>query len=458
MPPLFNDRRFYRSLFILAIPIMLQNLINSLVNMLDTIMIGRLGTVEIAAVGLGNQVFFLLNLTLFGICSGGAIFTAQFWGKGDIQGIRKNMGFCITLNLTVAAVFALASALIPGKIIWLYSRDEAVIRAGADYLRILSPSFIPFAISMAFTLTLRSVEKVRLAIIVTVIALSLNGILNYLFIFGSGPVPAMGVKGAALATVVSRLVETSILVTVTYIRRYVPAGSLRELFGYNSFYARQFFRITLPVIINEVLWSLGITMQNVIFARTDTNAIAAFSITAQASQLTWVLFIGLANGVAVLIGKKIGERDEKTARDYASRIVRFAPILAVGSALILYPISLFLPFAFKVTPQTIHTASQMFLILGCSYPFRAFNISMIVGVCRAGGDTVFCMVYDIIVLWLVALPLAAFSAFVLKAPVLIIYICIAFDEPLKVILGLYRFRSGKWLHNVVDKFEGRNGS
>ena len=451
MPPLFDDRQFYRSLFALAIPIMLQNLVNSLVNMLSTIMIGRLGTVEIAAVGLGNQIFFLFNLFLFGICSGGAIFTAQFWGKGDIPGIRKNLGFCMTLNLISAIFFTLVAALFPEKVIGIYSRDEAVIKAGAAYLKTVSPSYIPYAISMAFTLTLRSVEKVRLAIVVTFIALSLNAIMNYLFIFGVGPIPAMGVEGAALATVISRLTETIILVTATYILKYVPAGNLRELFAFNSFYARQFLRVTLPVIINEMLWSLGITVENIIFARTHTDAIAAFNITGTVSQLTWVLFIGLGNGIAVLIGKKIGERDEQTARDYASRIVRFAPLLAFGAAMLLLPISRLLPYVFNVNPQTLKDASQMFIILCFSYPFKAFNMSMIVGICRAGGDTVFCMIYDIAMLWLVAVPLAALASFVLGAPVWGIYICIIAEDPLKALLGLWRFRSGKWLHNVTDR-------
>ena len=157
MLPLFNDRKFYRDLFALAIPIMLQNLVNSLVNMLDTIMIGRLGTVEIAAVGLGNQIFFLYNLLLFGICSGGSVFTAQYWGKGDIQGIRKNLGFTLTLNLFAAAIFTAVVVLIPEKLMAVYSRDIAVIETGTVYLRTISPIFIPFAISLAFTLVLRSV-------------------------------------------------------------------------------------------------------------------------------------------------------------------------------------------------------------------------------------------------------------------------------------------------------------
>ena len=422
----------------------------SLVNTLGIVMVGRLGTVEIAAVGLGNQIFFLYNMFLFGICSGGAIFTAQFWGKGDIPGIRKNLGFCMSLNLICALIFTLGAALIPEKIIGIYTRDEALIRAGAAFLRVFSLVFIPFAISMAFTLTLRSVEKVRLAIVVTVIALSLNGLLNYLFIFGSGPIPALGVEGAAIAAVISRMVEAVLFVGMTYFLKYVPAGSPGELFSFNGCYARQFLRITLPVIIQEVIWALGISGQNVIFARTTTDAIAAFNITAQASQLTWVLFLGMANAVAVLIGKKIGEGDEKTARDYASRIVRFAPILSVGAALILFSLTLLLPVAFNVTPQTLSAASRMFMILACSYPFRAFNLTMIVGVCRAGGDTVFCAIYDIIVMWLVSLPLAALASFVLQAPVWVIYTCIITEEPLKATLGLWRFRSGKWLHNVTD--------
>jgi putative MATE family efflux protein len=450
MIPLFSDKEFYKSLFAIAIPVMLQNLINSLVNMLDTIMIGRLGTVEIAAVGLGNQVFFLYNLTLFGICSGGAIFTAQFWGKKDIRGIRKNMGFCMTLNLIVAVLFTAGAALIPERLIGVYSRDPLVIRAGAVYLKTLSPSLIPFAVNLALVLTLRSVEKLKLAIVSTLIALSMNGLLNYLFIFGAGPIPAMGVQGAALATVISRFVETLILVSVSYVRRYPPAGSLGELFAFTGPYARRFLKITLPVILNEIAWSTGITVQNLIFARTDTNAIAAFNITNTFSQLTWVIFIGLGNGMAVLIGKKIGEGREKTARNYASLIVRFAPLLSLGAAAVLFALSAFLPLVFNVGEEVLGAASQMFLILCLSYPFRAFNMSMVVGICRAGGDTVFCAFYDIAVMWLLALPLAAAASFVFSAPVWVIYLCLCAEEPVKMLFGIWRLRSGKWLHYVTE--------
>jgi putative MATE family efflux protein len=447
---LFRDKLFYKNLFTVAVPIMLQNLVSSFVNIVDTVMIGRLGTVEIAAVGLGNQVFFFFNIILFGICSGGAIFIAQFWGKQDIQGIRKNTGLCLILNTMVALIFTTLILSMPEKIIGIYSRDPAVIEAGTGYLRTLAPSFIPFGISFVFVITLRSVEKVRLAMVTTVIALSINVIMNYFLIFGAGSIPAMGVSGAALATVIARFSEMIIIVTVSYVKGYAPAGNIRELMGFTSSFTARFFRIVMPVIINETLWSLGVTMQNVIFARTNTNAIAAYNITSTFSQLTWVVFMGLGNGVAVLIGKKIGEGEEKTARDYANRITIFMPLLGACAAIVLIPLSKLIPLIFNVNPQVFSFIAFMFIILCCTYPFRAFNMGMVVGICRAGGDTIFCAIYDLIVMWLITLPAAAVASFVFHVPVWLLYLIVSCEDVLKMLLGLWRLKSGRWLHNVTE--------
>ncbi len=439
---LFDDRNFYKSLFTIAVPIMLQNLISSFVNMVDTVMIGRLGTAEIAAVGLGNQVFFLFTMILFGVCSGAAVFTAQYWGKKDIEGIRKNTGLSLLIVTSVGAVFTAASIAAPRFIIGLYSNDETVIELGAAYLRAVAPCFIPFAISFLLTIVMRTIEKVKLSMITTLVALSINVVLNYLFIFGAGPIPAMGVVGAAIATVIARVIELVILVSVSYGKKYAIAGTLKELFGFDLVFVARFFTITLPVIVNELLWSLGITVQSVIFARTNTDAIAAFNITNTVSQLTWVIFIGLGNGA-------IGEGSEAEARDYASRITLFAPLVAAFIAVFLIPLSWTLPYLFNVNANVFAIISVMFIILTVSYPFRAFNMAMVIGVSRAGGDTVFCMVYDIFFMWILALPLAAAASFVFHAPVWIIYLCLASEEPLKMLIGLARLRSGKWLNNVT---------
>jgi putative MATE family efflux protein len=449
IPALFDDRQFYKSLFTIAIPIMLQNLVNSFVNMVDTVMIGRLGTVEIAAVGLGNNVFFLYMIIAFGICSGGSIFTAQFWGKRDYPGIRKNTGLCIVLNISLAGLFTLGVSLFPEEILRIYSRDPAVIKAGAVYIKTLAPSFIPFAIRQVLVLTLRSIERVRVPMVTTIIALSINVALNYLLIFGPGPFPAMGVAGAAAATVTARVAETIILIAVCYINKYPLVGSFREMTAFNVPFVERFLRICLPVIVNEIVWALGVTVQNIIFARTHTDAVAAFNITGTVSQLTWVMFIGLGNGVAVLIGKKIGAGEENAARDYASRIIRFAPMLAAGAAFILIPVSRLLPYIFNVNEQVLANTGLMFIILSISYPFRAFNMSMVIGICRAGGDTVFCAVYDVVFMWTAALPLAAAASYFFNAPVWVIYLCVSSEEFFKVIIGFWRYKSGKWLHNVT---------
>lgn len=446
---LFDDRAFYAGLIAIALPIMLQNFVNSLVNVADTVMIGRLGTVEIAGVGLGNQVFFFFNILLFGIISGGGVFTAQYWGKKDVGGIRKTLGLCLNLALGLALVFFTVCYFAPAFVIGLYSNDPEVVKTGAAYLRTLSFSFIPFALSFSFTIMLRTVEKVRLAMTATVISLSINVALNWIFIFGLGPIPAMGVVGAARATVFARTLEAAIIVAVTYIRKYPPAASLRELFGFDAGFAKSFFAVAMPVMANEFLWSFGITLQSAIFARTHTDAIAAFNITNTVSGLVWVIFIGLGNGVAVMIGKKIGEGDQDRARDYAERITRFAPLLAVTVALTLVPISRVLPLLFKVNESVFAITNVMFVILACTYPFRAFNMSMVIGVCRAGGDTRFCTVYDVLFLWILALPLAAFASFAMGAPAWVIYAAVVSEEPFKAMLGWWRLRSGKWLHCVV---------
>ncbi|MDR1319376.1 MAG: MATE family efflux transporter [Treponema sp.] len=449
IPALFSDRQFYRNLFSIALPIMFQNFINSFVNILDTVMIGRLGTTEIAAVGLGNQVFFLYNLALFGICSGASIFTAQFWGKRDFAGIRKNIGFSMCLALLGACAYTLAGFLVPERILAFYSKDPEVIALGAEYLRALVPSFIPFGISMVLMHALRSIEKVRLPVAATLAALSLNAVLNYLFIFGAGALPAMGVRGAAVATDISRVVEMFILVIGS--RALIPPspGRLKRLPGLDLVYIGRFFRIVLPVLVNEITWSLGVSLQNLVFARTHTDAIAAFNIVNTVNQLTWVLFIGRGNGVAVLIGKKIGEGDEKSARDYASRIVRFSPLLALCMVPLLLFLSQILPFVFNVNENVIALAKIMFVLLCVFYPFRSINMAIVVGICRSGGDTVFCILYDILFLWTFALPLSAAAGFVFHAPVWVLFICINSEECLKLLLGLWRLRTGKWLRNVT---------
>ena len=440
----------FKSLFVIALPIILQNLMQSTVNMLDTLMVGQLGSVEIAAVGLGNQIYMLLNMVLFGISSGGAIFIVQFWGKKENSGIWKMEGVMFSFSMVIALIFTFASVFFPKFLIGLYSKDFHVIEIGARYLRIVAFSFPFFAMSFAFSMALRSTEHVKLPMVATMISLVLNAILNYLLIFGIGFFPSLGIVGAAIATCISRIVECFILFIVAYSKKYEVASSVKNLFSFTFFEVRKFIKIAFPVIINEAIWGLGTSMHSLIMGRTSTEAISAFNITGTISQITWVFFIGVGNAAGIIIGKKIGEGNELEARRYANTLSWFMPLMAIFIGLLLIPISKFLPFMFNVEANILVQAKMMLMILMCCYPLNAFNMCWVVGICRAGGDTVFAAIIDVCFMWIIAIPLAACVAYFTNVQPYIIYICLLSEQIFKAIVGFYRIKSGKWLHNVVE--------
>lgn len=440
-----TSKGFYSSLVAIAIPISLQALLQNFVNMLDTIMIGRLGSVEIAAVGLGNQIFFILNMILFGITSGGGVFIAQFWGKKDLAGIRKSLGLMTLIAFVVSFIFTIVCLLIPNQLIRLYSPDPQVIKVGGSYLRFVCLSYVPTAISFSITLALRSTERVKLPLVCTSISLFTNLIANYLLIFVAG----LGVKGAAIATVISRIIELVILATWSYSHKYEICGKLKELLGFNRYFIVKFLKIAFPVIINETFWGLGTSVYNAIFAHAGTNAFTAYSITGTISQLTWVFCMGFGNGIGVLIGKRIGEKKIDEAKTYAKRSMWFMPLIGAFVGVFLVPLSKLLPIFFNVDQEIIKTATAILMILIFVYPFNSFCMNWIVGVCRAGGDTVFSAVAEIVVLWCVAIPLGYVAAFVLHLPAPMIYLFFCSESIVKAIIGAIRVLSGKWLHEVT---------
>ena len=443
------DKKFYKTLFFVAVPITLQNLMQSMVNMLDSIMVGQLGSLEIAAVGLGNQIFFILNMILFGIASGGSIFIAQYWGKKDVANIRKTLGLMISFSLIISALFTVAALFFPKLLISFYSNDPKVIEVGGQYLRLVAISYPITAISFVVSQAFRSTEHVKLPMVATMISLVVNGIFNYLFIFGIGPFPAMGVSGAALATIISRFLEFFILYSVAKKNNYEALDSFKSMMSYNMYFIQRYIKIAFPVIVNETLWGFGVTLQNAIFAKISTDAIAAFNITGTISQLTWVFFIGIGNAAAIIIGKQIGAEDTQKALKYANKFALLMPILAIFIGALLFPLSKVLPVFFDVAPHIMAEATAMLMVLMVVYPLRSFNMCYIVGICRAGGDTVFAAVCDVAAMWCIVLPMGFLAGFILHLQPWLVFMFVVSEDIFKAALGVYRIKSKKWLHNVT---------
>ncbi|OGN93752.1 MAG: hypothetical protein A2Z71_06715 [Chloroflexi bacterium RBG_13_50_21] len=445
----FSDRDYYQRLYKIALPIALQQFIMASLNMVGVVMIGQLGAVPVAAVGLANQIFFLLNLMLFGIYSGCAIFTAQLWGVGDILNIRKVLGLALTLGLCAGTLFLIVAEVFPAGALGIYTKDPAVIALGGDYLRIIGVSFILYAISFCYSAVLRSTGNVQTPLIVTITALSVNTILSYGLIFGKLGLPMMGVHGAAIAVLISRAVECGLLLLLTYRSDSPVAAKFRELFSYNLAFAVRVLKPVLPVVANEILWSMGISAYSVVYARISTDAIAAMNIVGSIDQIALVLFNGIGHACAILVGNRIGAGDEKQAFRYAARSEALGMLGAVGIGSLILVSSNSILSLYNVSPIVIDYAHHVLTILGLLLWLRASNMILFIGIFRSGGDTRFALVLDGVIIWVVGVPLAFTGAFLLHLPVYWVYLLVMSEEITKWVLGVYRFFSRKWIHNLA---------
>jgi putative MATE family efflux protein len=448
---MFKDSVYFKTLIRIAVPIAAQHFITSSLNVVDVVMIGQLGETAVASVGLANQVFFLLILLLFGVSSGAAMFTAQFWGKKDIESIHKVLGIGLLLGISSSLLFTLAAVLFPEFILGIYSKDPAVIALGSTYLRRVGFSYFFTSITFSFASVLRSTENVKLPMVVSIVALSINTVLNYLLIFGNFGFPELGVEGAAIATLIARSLECAALLTLTYRLRTPVAARISELLGFNRAFVQRYLKIALPVMFNEMMWSLGITIYNIIYARIGTESIAAVNISATIENMAFVLFIGVSNAAAIMIGNRIGANEEHKAFDYGRRtlIIGMAGSVLVGLAILAGKDSILA--LYQISETARQYASMILTIVAFTLWIRVSNMTMIVGIFRSGGDTKFSFALDVGSVWLVGIPFALIGAFVFHFPVYGVVLMIMSEEVVKMMIGFWRFFSRKWINNLAHK-------
>lgn len=445
-----RDRVFFHDMLALAIPVAFQQLITASLNMIDVLMVGQLGETSVAALGLANQIFFLLILFLFGITSGMAIFTAQYWGKRDIENIRRVLGLCLIVAVSVAACFTLAATLIPQILMGFYTEDQEVIRLGSEYLRIVGLSYVPMAISVSYISVLRSITMVKITVLVTVIALGFKTILGYLLIFGIGIFPELGVRGAAIGTAFGWAFQCILLLILVYGLKTPLAANPLTFFRFHRPFVMTVLRTSMPAAINEVLWSLGITTYNAVYARIGTDAIAAVNINATIEELMFVMFMGLGNACSVMVGNKIGAGGKDVAFEYGRRFLILGTGLAILGGMFVLVLRETVIGLYPLSSSGTTDLYGLMTVYALSSWLRVFNFMIFIGSLRAGGDTRFCMFTELFSIWLIGVPAALIGGFVLHLPVYGVYALVLLEEAVKAVIVFGRFLSRRWIHDLVN--------
>lgn len=452
----FGDMGFWRIALKLAFPVAMQNLLTSSFILVDTIMVGQLGDLSLSAVGMAGQFGWFLNMITFGMCSGAAVFISQYWGAKDTAGIRRTYGIAVVSVCLISALFFVIGLLCPEGVVRIFNREPDVVEAGAAYLRIACWSYLATGVNMVFCIVLRSTENVKLPMYVSLVTTVLNAFMDYGLIFGAFGMPEMGIRGAALATVISAWAGPVLILAVSAIQRNMLISPIKELFGFNKRSIAEYYEKATPVIINETLWGLGTLLFSVIFANLGYQYYAAVTIFRTFDNIAFVFFIGLCNASSIMVGKNVGAGHIKRAVEDSRRFVLFVSLCSVltGVLIIIFRFQLASVFNLSgsITQETLKLTASLLLVYGIELPMRNLPYILIVGTFRPGGDTKIGMKLDLLSLWLCSVPLTTLAAFVFKLPFIAVFaIMYIAEDYLKVILCVKYYFTYNWLRPVTDQ-------
>jgi len=444
-----ENKSFYKMAFVLVMPMALQNLINVGITSIDVLMLGKVSETVLSAASLAGQFQFIMILIFFGLTSGSAVLTAQYWGKGDTKSIEKIMGICMRFSLLISLFFTAAVLLFPSQIMRIFTSEVPVIAEGVKYLRIVSLSYVFMAVTMIYLNIMRSVERVIVSTVVYLISLLINVIIAAPLIFGLFGFPKMGIQGAAIATLASRSFE--LICVFIYARKYndVIHFKLRHLFVRDKFLFKDFIVYSIPVTLNELMWGAGVAMNSVVIGHLGSSVVSANSVTQITRQLATVIAFGLANATAIVVGKAIGENNFEAAKQYADRFIKLSILAGVAGAIVILIVRPFVMVALNLAPITQSYLSTMMFVMSYFVVAQALNTTLIVGVFRGGGDTKFGLYLDIIAMWGGSILIGVLAAFVFKWSVPVVYIILMSDEIIKMPFTFWRYKSKKWLNNVT---------
>lgn len=459
---MLQDKNFLIKTLVITVPIALQNLLSNVLNLVDTLMIGRLGETPVAAVGLANKVFFVFTLLMFGINSGSGVLASQYWGKRELLNIRRVLRMSLFIAVGGSLLFLIPGILCPKLVMSIFTPEKNTIAIGALYLGIIAFSYPITAVTNSYVAILRSMNYVMLPVINTTAAIVINIFLNYSFIFGKFGFPAMGASGSALATLIARIIECVSLLIIVYMHKAEAGvvGALihtrvnkedkkNHLFLPKAF-VKKYIITTAPVITNEFFWGLGVTMYSMVYGRMGNASIAAITITQSVEQVAMVFFFGMSAAAAVILGNALGANELKKAEEYAKNYIVLQVGLTMIGAVLTFLAKDFIISWFAVSDLVAHYIRYCLTVFAIYMPFRMLTTLYIVAIFRSGGDTKAALFLDVSGVWLIGIPMAVLGGLVLKKPIYVVYAMVFLEEIYKCILGTIRYKQKKWIKNIIS--------
>lgn len=439
-----------RTVATVAAPIALQGLIGSSLNLVDNLMIGHLGELPLNAVGVSVQIFFVYWMFVYGFASGAATFISQFYGVRDFVNIRRTTGFTLCVTFGMGMLFFLAAEIFPEYLLRVFTRFPEVIETGAVYVRIGAPTFLLVPLTQSLTVALRATQQTVQPLIASAIALCMNTFMNYVLIYGAFGAPAMGVAGAALATVISRTVEFVIIFCLIFVRKNRIAGPFREFFGFPRELAARIVRNSLSTTINETMWGLGTALYVAAFARISISAGAAVQACNTINNLFSMAAFSIGDAVLILVGQKLGEGKLEEGWAMSKVLVKLGILvgLVLGALTILFGRPVLGLFDFTEAGEEY--AWKIILVYGATLFMEVYNAVQITGCLRCGGDTRFAMITEVGAVWIIGVPLAFITSLVWHWPVYFAVLAVKMEGVVKGVILTRRYLSKKWLRNVIE--------
>lgn len=447
-----ESKRFYRSLMALVLPITLQNFITNAVNSADVFMLGYVGQTELSAVSLANQFQFLLSGVFFGISSAVVMLASQYWGKKDTDSIQAVMGIAVKIAFTITLVLAIGSVAIPETLMRIYTADETLISIGSSYLRIVGASYVCMSFSQVYLCVLRSMERAQISTAISAVALLSNVVLNAVFIFGIGGAPKLGVIGVAVGTTTARVLEL-LLCLADAVRGKIFRIDLKIMFGKHKMLFADFCKYSIPALINDFAWTLAFSMYSVIMGHMNADVVAANSVVSTVRNLCMIMGFALGSGASVLLGIEIGEGRIEDARRDARKSCYVTLVVGIATGVLILLLRPVVFMCFSLTDRAVNYLNIMLWISSYYVVGQAMNTLLISGVFRAGGDSKFGMICDIVVMWCISVPLGFFCAFVLNLPPMVVYFILCLDEFWKIPAVYVHYKKFGWLKDITRKYE-----